>query len=104
MKYRKINYNTCIEVNTSVQDERIEVVVKKAMTSNSPIGRVVTPAYTERKDGVLPQYNIRTDKWDLAQEAMGKVEKTYKTQRLERLEANKNGKKDGKPEPTQATE
>ena len=26
--------------------------------------------YTEKKDGVLPQYDIRTDKWEIAQSAM----------------------------------
>ena len=26
--------------------------------------------YTEKKDGVLPQYDVRTDKWDIAQSAM----------------------------------
>ena len=24
----------------------------------------------EKKDGVLPQYDVRTDKWDIAQSAM----------------------------------
>ena len=26
--------------------------------------------YTERKDGILPAYDIRTDRWDIAQAAM----------------------------------
>lgn len=29
--------------------------------------------YTEKKDGVQPQYNIRTDKWEIAIDAMDKV-------------------------------
>ena len=29
--------------------------------------------YTERKDGVNPAYNIRTDRWEIAQDAMEQV-------------------------------
>ena len=29
--------------------------------------------YTEKKDGVQPQYNIRTDKWEIAIDAMDKL-------------------------------
>ncbi len=31
--------------------------------------------YTKRKDGVLPEYNIRTDKWDLALEIKDEINK-----------------------------
>ena len=30
--------------------------------------------YTEKKDGVLPAYNIRTDRFDLAIDAFDKIE------------------------------
>ena len=29
--------------------------------------------YTDREQGVLPAYNIRTDRWDIAENAMDKV-------------------------------
>ena len=31
--------------------------------------------YTEKADGVMPGYNIRTDKWEIAVEAMDKINK-----------------------------
>ena len=34
--------------------------------------------YTERKTGVNPEYNIRTDRFMIAMEAMGKIS-NYKT-------------------------
>ena len=32
--------------------------------------------FTEKKDGVLPAYNIRTDRFDIALEAMDKIGKS----------------------------
>ena len=29
--------------------------------------------YTDREQGVLPAYNVRTDRWDIAENAMDKV-------------------------------
>ena len=31
--------------------------------------------YTDKADGVMPGYNIRTDKWEIAVEAMDKINK-----------------------------
>ena len=46
-----------------------------------------TGTWANDNDGVLPQYNIRTDRFDLALEAMGKVDKSYKAKREDRLKA-----------------
>ena len=61
------------------------VLVYKGESIESKCGRITEtgeaitdPAplvYTEKKDGVLPQYDIRADKWELAQSAMEKVNK-----------------------------
>lgn len=32
--------------------------------------------YTDKKEGVKPQYDIRTDKWEIAQNAMNYVNAT----------------------------
>ena len=50
--------------------ETIEEKVNKILTQNEPIADGAQLNYTERKDGVLPQYDVRTDKWDIAQSAM----------------------------------
>ena len=41
---------------------------KEPITDGAPI------VFTEKKDGVLPQFNIRTDKWEIALDAMDKVQ------------------------------
>ena len=40
------------------------------MQNKEPIEDGAEIIYTEKKLGVQPQYNIRTDKWEIAQEAM----------------------------------
>ena len=54
------------------------------MNNKEPIKDGAPLIYTERKDGVQPSYNIRTDRWDVAVEAMDKVTKSYHAKREER--------------------
>ena len=85
---RKINLsieNTNIFVNESYEAERLEFKIQKMMDAKEPIGSEVTPLYTERKEGVLPQYDIRTDRFEIALEAMDKVSKSEIARREERL-------------------
>lgn len=53
--------------------ESIEAKVKRITENNEPITDGAPIIYTNRDDGVLPSYNIRTDRWDIAQEAMDAV-------------------------------
>ena len=52
------------------EGETIEHKVQRIVLNKEPIEDGAEIIYTEKKDGVLPQYNIRTDKWDIAQNAM----------------------------------
>ena len=54
----------------SYEGESIEKKVSKLIENNEPITDGAPIIFTEKKDGVLPQYDIRTDKWDIAQSAM----------------------------------
>ena len=62
--------------NYEFQDgESIENKVRRITENNEPITDGAPIIYTNRDDGVLPAYNIRTDRWDIAQEAMDRVNK-----------------------------
>ena len=43
---------------------------KEPITDGAPL------IYTERKEGVIPAYDVRTDRFEIAVEAMGKVVKS----------------------------
>ena len=63
-----------IKTNYEFQEgETIETKVKRITENNEPITDGAPIIYTNRDDGVLPAYNIRTDRWDIAQQAMDAV-------------------------------
>ena len=53
--------------------ETIEAKVRRITENNEPITDGAPIIYTNRDDGVLPAYNIRTDRWEIAQKAMDAV-------------------------------
>lgn len=62
------------KTNYEFQDgESIEDKVRRITENNEPITDGAPIIYTNRDDGVLPAYNIRTDRWDIAQQAMDAV-------------------------------
>lgn len=75
---------TIIAVNEGYIGEAIEAKVRRIVNNKEPITDGAQLIYTERKDGVMPEYNIRTDKWEVAIEALDKVDKTRKAIREER--------------------
>ena len=90
---------TKIEGENHYKGECIEEKVRRLSENKEPIEDSSPLMYTNRKDGVNADYNIRTDRWDVAIEAMDKVAKAKIAQRDERErkenEAIENGKLDG---------
>lgn len=80
---KKIKCKTSINHNESYEGESIETKVQRITLNNEPITDGAPIIYTERKDGVLPGYNIRTDRWEIAIDAMDKVSKTITAKRDE---------------------
>lgn len=73
MKKVKIpTINNFGEISTK-EGEYIEKKVRRITENGEPIEDGAPIIYTERKDGVNPAYNIRTDRWDIAQDAMEQV-------------------------------
>lgn len=52
--------------------ESIEEMIRRCTESNEPIEAIAPMLYTEEKDGVLPQYDIRADRFDIALDAIDK--------------------------------
>lgn len=88
--------NSSLKRNTSYIGERIEEKVRRILTSKEPIKDGAPLVYTDRKDGVRPEYDIRTDRFELAVAAMDTVSK----QHLAKRDAGLKPKEDGIPEPT----
>lgn len=93
MRYNfgKIEPST-LEVDNSYIAETIEEKVRRLLNNKDDIGQEVPPIYTERKDGVLPQYDIRADKWDIALDAMTTASKTNTAKREAKIKADEEAK------------
>ena len=75
MKKVGINYRSNLGTPL-VEGERLELKIDRMTQNNEPIGDSAPLIYTPRKDGVIAAYDIRTDKWDIALDAMEKVNRT----------------------------
>ena len=59
----------------SYEGQSIEERCKKLVEPGEPIKDTSPLIFTTKEKGVMPQYDVRTDKWDIAQDAMDKVNK-----------------------------
>jgi len=72
---------TTLKRNTSYQGETLEKKINRIVNNKEPIKDGAPIIYTERKDGVRPEYNIKTDRWEEALTAMDMVNKDKLAQR-----------------------
>lgn len=80
------------------EGEWIEEKVRRVVENGEPIEDGAPIVYTERKDGVRPEYNIRTDRWEIAQEAMEAV-REGKRKMIAMKIAERDGKLGGENQP-----
>lgn len=90
------------------EGETIEQKLHRIIHSKEPIKDGAPLIYTERKDGVLPGYNIRTDRFEIALEGTDKIAKSIAAGRAEKAKTAENEGKiidlNGRTESTQGTE
>lgn len=66
------------------EGETIEQKMERVLVNKEPIKDGAPALYTERKDGVIPMFNIRTDKWELLADAKHKFAEGIEARRAER--------------------
>lgn len=95
MKRVKITYNSKMYTEIT-EGESIEKKIDRMTQTQEPIGETAPIVYTNKTDGIVAAYDIRTDKWDIAQEAMSKVnKKRSEISKLGGMEAYKKAIADG---------
>lgn len=99
-KYRLKRYNPFegIETVTCEEGENILTKVRRILDENEPLTDGAPLIYTPKKDGVRPEFDIRTDKWEQAINAMDKVN-AYKLS--DYLKTGENPDTTPKPEDTE---
>lgn len=73
-----------MSTDESYEGETIEKKIRRIVNNKEPISDGAPIIFTERKEGVQPAYDIRTDRWEVACDAMDKVAKSHLAKREER--------------------
>lgn len=96
MYNKKPATKTTLKVRNVYEGETIEMKMNRIINNKEPITEPgVITTYTDRKDGVKPELNIRTDRWELAIDAMDKVNADKLAKRIERQSKKDQLKADG---------
>lgn len=81
----------------------IETMVEKILNNQNNDETEKKQMYTERRDGVLAGTDIRSDRWDIAIDAMDKSSKSQTAKRQAKMNVVKT-EEDGKADGVQGTE
>lgn len=96
---------TSITQNTKEIGEFLETKIERIVNNNEPITDGAPIIYQERGEGINPDYDIRTDRFDVAIEAMDIATKSKLAKRLERHKtAEQKAKEKAESQSTQGTE
>lgn len=83
--------NGSMHFNKCVEGEPIERKVERMLNNGEPIEGEAPQIYTERSAGVIAQYNIKSDRLEMALEAKEKLEQAF----TNKLEAKRKAKAEG---------
>ena len=83
MKLKIVVQKSQLKSNEVYEGETIETKVSRIVNEKAPIEDGAPIIFTDRSDGILPAYDIRTDRWDLAINAMDAVNKAKIAKREE---------------------
>ncbi|AXH75641.1 MAG: hypothetical protein [Microviridae sp.] len=102
-----------LKINTSYQGETIEQKINRITNNKEPITDGAPLIYTNRSEGTRPEYDVRTDRFEIAVEAMDKVTKAKLAKREQNMgekakegmdKEAKTNKEIGGAEPIQGTD
>lgn len=116
MYKKQLKSRTSITCKNTYKGDTLETRIQKMVNNNEPITDSAPLIYTDRKDGIKAEFDIRTDRFDWAIEQMDKVAGSIRARRDGAPDTNdteggetkdlKNpkNKEDGGTEPAQATD
>lgn len=79
-KYQKASKSSLTSVE-KLEGEPIEWKIERIVSNKEPISDGAPSIFTERKEGVVAAYNIRTDRWEVAADGMDVVQKSIQAKR-----------------------
>jgi len=74
MAYRKVIYvRSTLNGIEKLEGETLEQKIERVVDGGEPIEDGAPEIFTDRRDGVGQAYNIRTDRWEVACDAMNSI-------------------------------
>lgn len=74
-----------LRVDATYEAEGLEVKLRRMTETNEPLAGDIPIIYTKKTDGVLPAFDIRTDRFEIAREAMSKVQESEMAKEAQRM-------------------
>lgn len=65
--------NIPMRETTDEEGELLITKIQRILDENEPLTDGAPLIYTPKDKGVIPEYNIRTDKWEIAMNAMDRI-------------------------------
>lgn len=81
-------YKSRLKINNSYEGQSIEKQVALMLNNKENIGEESPIIYTPRSEGTMAAYNIRSDRFDIALDAIDKMNKSYTARRENKVEMN----------------
>lgn len=92
-------FQTSIHQDNTYTAEPLIYKLRRMTETNEPIKPETTIVYTEKAQGVMPAYDIRADKFDIAMEAQDKFQASLEARgegRADDVMRQENGTKEGR--------
>lgn len=81
----RVRYNdNKLKVNQAMEGQTMEQKIERMLANGETPEGGTEMIYTERKEGIVPAYDIRTDRFDVALDAMTKSSASERAKRQER--------------------
>lgn len=84
MKNLKFKTKCPFNIQPKTNGESIEEMLRRLTANREPIPDNVPPIYTPQEDGVVPDYDIRSDRFDVAMTAQDKFSRSKIAQGAEK--------------------
>jgi len=88
-----------LSVNNSTVGETIEKKIERILGNQEAITDGAPIIYTDRREGVKPETNVRTDRWDLALEGTEHITKSKIAKREEIMKTRETKTGEGEQAP-----